>query len=93
MTHNYQNPWVFTWNAVESGHLVDCLSLQNLLNEIAKKGVFQKEKGNETCRLHYQGRFELRGPRIEKKQLLKLFSNLGCVKNLTFSAERLYSST
>lgn len=45
MIHNFQKRWVFTWNADESGHLVDCLSLQNLLNEIAKEGVFQKEKG------------------------------------------------
>lgn len=64
---------MFTWNAEESGHLVDWLSLQNLLNEIAKEGVFQKEKGNKTCRFHYQGRFELKGLRIGKKQLLKLF--------------------
>ena len=67
MIHNFQKRWVFTWNAEESGHFVDCLNLQNLLNEITKEVVFQKEKGSETCRLHYQGRFELKGPRIGKK--------------------------
>ena len=92
MIHNFQKRWVFTWNADESDRLVDCQSLQNLLNEIAKEGVFQKERGDKTGRLHYQGRFELKGPRTGKKQLLKIFSQLGEIKNLTFAPERLYNS-
>lgn len=93
MIHNFQKRWVFTWNADESDPLVNYQSLENLLNELAKEGVFQLEKGKKTGRRHYQGRFELRGPRIGKKQLLKIFSELGCVTNLTFDAERLLDST
>ena len=93
MAHNYQKRWVFTWNADESGQLINYQSLQDLLNDIVKEGVFQKERGKKTSRVHFQGRFEIKGPRIGKKKLLKLFSNLGCVKNLTFSAERVHDST
>ena len=93
MAHYYQKKWVFTWNKDESGLLVDEKKLQNLLNEIAEEGVFQKERGEKTGRLHYQGRFKLKGPRTGKKQLLKLFSELACVRNLTFEPERSKDST
>lgn len=55
--------------------------------------MFQIEKGEKTARRHYQGRFELKGPRIGKKQLLKIFSELSCVTHLTFDAKRLLDST
>jgi len=93
MAHYYQKKWVFTWNIGESGLLVDEKKLQNLLNEIVEEGVFQKERGETTGRLHYQGRFKLKGPRTGKKQLLKLFSELACVRNLTFEPERSKDST
>ena len=93
MAHYYQKRWVFTWNADDRGQLVDHRKLEELLNEIAREGVFQKERGEKTNRLHLQGRFEIRGPRTGKKQLLKIFSKLGCVKNLSFEAERSKNST
>ena len=93
MAHYYQKKWVFTWNTDESGILVDEKKLQNLLNEIVEEGVFQKERGEKTGRLHMQGRFKLNGPRTGKKQLLKLFSELACVQNLTFEPERSKDST
>jgi len=92
MIHNYQKRWVFTWNADEYDRLVNQQELEKFLNSIVKEGVFQLEKGEKTGRLHYQGRFELKGPRTGKKQLLKIFSQLGEIKNLTFAPERLYNS-
>ena len=89
MAHYYQKKWVFTWNMDESGRLVDEKNLQNLLNEIVEEGVFQKERGEKTGRLHMQGQ----GPRTGKKQLLRLFSELACVRNLTFKPERSKDST
>jgi len=93
MVHYYQRKWVFTWNANDDGQLVDCHKLQNLLNEIAKQGVFQSERGKKNARMHYQGRFELKGSRTGKKQLLKMFGVLGCTKNLTFRPELSVDST
>ena len=93
MAHYYQKKWVFTWNTDENGILVNETKLQNLLNEIVEEGVFQKERGKKTGRLHMQGRFKLKGPRTGKKQLLKLFSELACVRNLTFEPERSKDST
>ena len=93
MIHNYQKRWTFTWNSDESDPLIDYKILENLLNEITVEGVFQKEKGLKTCRTHYQGRFKLKGPRIGKRRLLEIFSQIGCISNLTFSPERLNDST
>ena len=93
MAHYYQKKWVFTWNANGDGQLVDCHKLQNLLNEISKQGVFQSERGKKNARMHYQGRFELKGSRTGKKQLLKMFGALGCTKNLTFRPELSVDST
>lgn len=62
MAHNYQKRWIFTWNGNESDVLVDVKKLQDLLNGIVEEGVFQKERGEKTGRLHIQGRFKLRGP-------------------------------
>lgn len=80
-------------NGDDRDQLVDHKNLKELLNGIAKEGVFQKERGEKTNRLHIQGRFELKGPRIGKKQLLKIFASLGCVRNLTFEPERVENST
>lgn len=41
MAHYYQKRWVFTWNADDRGQLVDHRKLEELLNEIAREGVFQ----------------------------------------------------
>lgn len=93
MAHNYQKRWVFTWNADENDRLIGHQELQNFMNSIVKEGVFQLEKGKETGRRHYQGRFELKGPRTGKKQLLKQFSQLGSINNLTFDIEKCYNSS
>lgn len=93
MSHHYQKRWVFTWNADNEGQLVDHQLLVQFLNEIVEEGVFQKERGLETKRLHFQGRFKLKGPRTGKKKLLTMFSSLGETKNLTLSPEKLYDST
>jgi hypothetical protein len=55
--------------------------------------VFHLERSKKTGRSDYQGHFELRGPRIGKKQLLKIFSELGCIISLIFGAERLLDNT
>lgn len=93
MINNYQKCWVFTCNSDESDQLIDHKILENLLNKISVEGVFQNEKGLKTCPTHYQGRFKLKGPRIGKRRLLEIFSQIGCVSNLTFSPERLNNST
>ena len=67
MAHYYQKKWVFTWNADESGILVDAKKLQDFLNGIVEEGVCQKERGEKTGRLHIQERFLLKGPRTGKK--------------------------
>ena len=93
MAHHYQKRWVFTWNADNEGQLIDPQQLTNYLNEVVEEGVFQQERGLETGRLHYQGRFCLKGPRIGKRKLLDMFKSLGDTDNLTFNPERLYDST
>jgi hypothetical protein len=93
MPHHYQKRWVFTWNANNEGQLVDPQKLINFLNEVVEEGVFQQERGLETGRLHFQGRFCVKGPRIGKRKLLEMFKSLGDLKNLTFSPERVYNST
>ena len=93
MAHNYQKRWVFTWNADENDRLVDHQKLENFMNSIVKEGVFQLEKGKQTGRRHYQGRFELKGPRTGKKQLLKQFSELGSIRDFTFEVEKCYNSS
>ena len=93
MAHNYQKRCVFTWNVDENDQLIDHKKLEDFMNRIVKEGVFQMEKGKQTSRRHYQGRFELKGPRSCKKQLLRLFSELACIENLTFEPERSKDST
>jgi len=93
MAHHYQKRWVFTWNSDDLWGLPNQQNLVDKLNEIAVKGVFQCERGLKTGRLHYQGRFELKGTRLGKKRLLEIFSETFDTKNLTFEPEVLYDST
>ena len=93
MAYHYQKRWVFTWNADNEGQLIDPQQLMNFLNEVVEEGVFQQERGLKTGRLHFQGRFCVKGPRIGKRKLLEMFKSLGDLKHLTFSPERLYDST
>ena len=67
MAHYYQKRWVFTWNSDEKRYFIEYFKLIRFLNEISKEGGFQKERGETTGRLHYQGRFELKGTRTGKK--------------------------
>lgn len=49
--------WVFTWNANDLGHLHEAGEIEEQLQEMSEKYVFQLEKGEETYRQHYQGAF------------------------------------
>ena len=93
MAHHYQKRWVFTWNSDDLGELPNRQNLVDLLNEIAVEGVFQTEAGLKTGRLHYQGRFQLKGSRLGKKRLLKIFEKVFETTNLTLEPEILYDST
>lgn len=76
----YKN-WVFTWNATNSGDLIPEKQVQLFLKEIADNYIFQKEKGETTERLHYQGAFRLK-IRTRKKTIL---NNLRSFLELLFS--------
>lgn len=93
MAHNYQKRWVFTWNSDDLGGLPSKQNLIDLLNEITVEGVFQTEEGLKTGRLHYQGRFNLKGGRIGKRRLLEIFGRISETSNLTFEPEKVYDST
>lgn len=93
MAHHYQKRWVFTWNSDDLNGLPNRQNLIDLLNEIAVEGVFQTEAGLKTGRLHYQGRFQLKGSRLGKKRLLEIFERICETTNLTFEPEILYDSS
>ena len=84
--HHYQKKWIFVWNNSPS-KLPSVASLRKFLDELCSEAVFQVERGETKNRIHYQGRFELKGTRVGKKFLLKKFSKLGNVRNLTFRPE------
>ena len=71
MVHHYQKRWVFTWKASTEDQIVDPQKLISFLNETVESGVFQKEQGLETNRLHYQGRFE----KNNRSNLLTIYYN------------------
>lgn len=93
MNHHYQKKWVFTWNLGFNEHVPTPEELQLFLSSIAVKGVFQQERGLTTERLHYQGRFELKGPRIGKMKLLSYFSEKWDIINLTTEREESFDSS
>jgi len=88
MAHKFQKKWVFTWNLGFNEDVPTPEELQLFLSSISEKGVFQQEKGLETGRLHYQGRFVLRGPRIGKNKLLSYFTEKWNTINLTVDPEK-----
>ena len=92
MANRLQKRWVFTWNDSDAG-LPSLQALESFLNRNAAEAVFQLEAGEETNRQHYQGRLNLLGPRVGKKALLSLFSELWDIKNLTLEPEIAYDST
>ena len=84
---------MFTWNADDLGGLPNRVNLIELLDDIAVEGVFQRERGLKTGRLHYQGRFVLKGSRLGKRRLLEIFSQICETTQLTLEPEVLYDST
>jgi hypothetical protein len=93
MAHKFRKRWVFTWNSDEKHGLPTADAIQTILNSIASEGVFQLEKGLETGREHYQGRFVLKGSRKGKQELLKLFSEIFSTTHLTLIPELSYDSS
>lgn len=85
--------WIFTWNADNDGNLPEVELVEKILNEITREGVFQLERGSETGRSHYQGRFRLNRERTGKKWLLNKFSEIYTTINLTFIPEMVYDSS
>ena len=93
MTHHYQKKWVFTWNLDSNEHIPTPEQLQNYLSSLTTEGVFQLERGLTTERLHYQGRFVLKGPRIGKQKLLSYFKENWNIINLTVEHETTFDSS
>ena len=74
MNHNNTRYWSFTWETnVSQRKLPSEKKLENFLNKISEHAQFQKEKGGKRGKIHYQGYFELIGPRAPKKDVLGLF--------------------
>lgn len=84
--HHYQKRWFFTWNN-SSSKLPHIKSLEKFLDKSCESAVFQVERGELKNKIHYQGRLTLKGKRLGKRALLKLFSSLGDVENLTLKPE------
>lgn len=72
MTENKYKDWVFTWNSSESGNLPSSEELGRFLDQEAIDYVFQKEQGEESARMHWQGAFRTR-IRLRHSTLLKRF--------------------
>lgn len=70
-TNKYRN-WVFTWNADSNDELPEVSKLDTFLKDDFELYVFQKEKGEETCRDHIQGCFRTK-IRMRQGTLLKKF--------------------
>lgn len=67
--------WQFTWETnISQKKLPDKNKLKRYLNFITNYCTFQLECGKVKNKHHYQGAFEISGPRISKKQLLLKFS-------------------
>lgn len=93
MSNRLQKRWVFTWNSDDGGFLPSAKKIVELLNKECSEAVFQLEAGSETGRLHYQGRFTLKGPRMGKRALLKLFGEVFNTKQLTIQPEISFNSS
>lgn len=93
MAHHLQKRWVFTWNFDDEHGLPPAYVVSKILNEISEQAVFQLEKGEQAGRHHYQGRFTLKGPRLGKRALLKLFDEEFYTKQLTLAPELSYDSS
>lgn len=80
--NKYKN-FIFTWNEDSNGHLIEPKSLELVLSKTYREYLFQKERGEETQRLHYQGYF-ISDIRKRKSTILNDFKSLGLdITNLT----------
>jgi len=70
--NKYQN-WVFTWNSADSSLPLES-DLQNFFENEFELFVFQKERGEETGRDHYQGAFRTK-IRMRQGTLLNKFKD------------------
>lgn len=79
--------WSMTWDTnVQQKQLPKDEQLRNFLEQISSDFVFQKEKGSKKGKEHFQGVFTLKGPRLSKRQTLKIFEdNFKNVAGLTLS--------
>jgi len=72
--HRNTKYWSFTWDTnVSQKKLPEKQRLQKFLTRIADYGQFQLEEGAVKQKQHYQGCFELTGPRQPKKIVLEMF--------------------
>lgn len=78
--------WVFTWFATTKSSFIESVSnngknltlLQKFFNRYCEQDIIcQLEKGKKECKLHIQGRFQLRGERVYKNILLDYFKKCG----------------
>ena len=66
--------WSMTWDTnIKEKKLPTEHKLISALNGIASEAIFQREKGSEKQKEHYQGVFTLIGERQSKKRVLELF--------------------
>lgn len=66
--------WQFTWDTnISQKKLPNINKLKRYLNSFTNYCTFQLECGSVKNKQHYQGAFEIIGPRVSKKQLLLKF--------------------
>ena len=79
--------WFFTWEVnISQRKLPSKEKLKSFLDRVSDYAQFQEEVGEKKGNLHYQGCFELSGPRISKRKLLDTFKdNFKNIGGLTVS--------
>lgn len=85
--HKNTKYWAFTWETnVFQKELPNKEKLKRFLNNISNTCIFQLECGKLKKKKHFQGTFELIGPRQSKKAVLELFEeHFKNVSGLTLS--------
>ena len=86
-TQNNTKYWFFTWETnILQKKLPSAPQLIDFLNHISETAIFQEECGIIADKVHFQGTFELIGPRVSKTTLLKTFeTRFKNVSGLTLS--------
>lgn len=80
---NLSNAAVCVWDFTLFDN-IDAMTIQDTLAIYCKKWAFQKEKGNKTGKVHWQGRFSLK-TRNRRTPLINIFSSIHNWKNFHFS--------